>query len=405
MGLSEPLYPLHAVSNGSLFYTVNGENTGSSGAGVRGIASGSGGTAYGVFGYSNAASGTGVYGQAANSSGVTYGVYGTANSANGYGVFGNNGNANGFAGHFNGKLRSTQFAELGSSVAPYGNGGTLRGIWYMASATPESSDGHQLLPPNSFYGYLGTSTRYWYLGYASGWNIVSARESKRDLVRVEEDGLADLVMDDIDRLHPTFYKFKVETDQLEPGKEGKYRPNMHLGLILDEAPDYLKDNTLMAVDLYSVATLAVAGVKHNRAEIQELQRQLGLAGSRKVSDFGSETMSLTEMWVPFAPEFADLLNGAVPVVTVTADEPGVSLSVTKKDARGFKVVTSGTRLGFHFDWIAMARVAGKAAQEPVAASVPVSLRNQLHLPDATRATVELAQQQLQERLEHGANGS
>ena len=390
VGTGSPLYPFHASSNGALFYTVNGENTGNSGAGVRGIASSTSGTTYGVFGYSQASSGTGVYGQATNTSGTTYGVYGTAASANGFGVYGVNTASGGVAGYFAGKLRSTSETNLSTGTSPYGTGGTLRGLWYMGSVATESSDGHQFLPPNANYGFVGTATRYWYLGYASSWNVVSGRELKRNLQRVEGN-LSDFVMDDIGRMKPTFYKFNEETDVVEAGNEAKYRPNLRLGLILDEAPDYLKDNTLSSIDLYSLATLAIAGVQHNQAEIRELQQAMGRGAARQVQDFGTATMSLTEMWIPYAPEFAAQLQGAVPVVTVTASAPGVVLNVVKKDARGFKVVVSGDQLGFSFDWIAMAKVSAPATAAPAAAAaLPPRLADQLHLPEAMKATAAAA---------------
>jgi hypothetical protein len=203
----------------------------------------------------------------------------------------------------------------------------------------------------------------------------------------------DLVMQDIDRIKPSFYKYKNETDELEPGMESKFRPNMHLGVILDETPDYLKDNTLTAVDLYAVATLGIAGVKHNRGEIQAIQKALGMGVRQRIEDFGSASMAQVQVWVPFDAAFAESLNGAgvVPTVTVTPNVPGVSLSVTRKGAEGFQVTATGG-FGFDFDWIAMARVSTQSVASGARETLPNGLLEQLHLPPSALADIEAARQ-------------
>ena len=46
----------------------------------------------------------------------------------------------------------------------------------------------------------------------------------------------------------------------------------------------------------------------------------------------------------------------MPVVTITSNNPNVTLSISQKTSTGFKVVTSKTVSNLSFDWIAMAKV-------------------------------------------------
>ncbi|HJP01512.1 MAG TPA: hypothetical protein QF764_07075, partial [Planctomycetota bacterium] len=224
----------------------------------------------------------------------------------------------------------------------------------------------------------------------------SARETKRNIRPVQE-GLMDLVMEDIDRLQPSLYKYLHELDELVPGRESKFRPNMHLGLILDEAPDYLKDDSLAGVDVYATAALGLAGVKHNRSEIQAIQSALGMGARQRIEDFGSATMTQARVWVAFEPEFALrlALGDAAPTVTVTPNSPGVSLSVTQKSSEGFQVTATGDELGFAFDWIAMARVSAGIATTDVRAEIPSGLLDQLHLPPSAHDDIEAAKEAIE----------
>ena len=196
------------------------------------------------------------------------------------------------------------------------------------------------------WGYVGDADTYWYYVYAQNLIDPSRREIKRNITQVKSN-LSDLVMADIDKMQPSFYKYKNETDVVETGNEAKYRPNMHLGVILDEAPDYIQDNAFSGVDVYAIATLGIAGVKHNRAEIQ-----------KQYNDFGSVSVSANQTRVNFNADYAAKLSAknAIPVVTVTVNKPGVSVYVSEKSSTGFTVVAEGNIAGLNIDWNAIANI-------------------------------------------------
>jgi hypothetical protein len=292
------------------------------------------------------------------------------------------------AGDFLGRVRITDYTDFGT--APGLEGGGYRG--HLRAGAGDLNDGHRLMPPGDWWGLIGTASEAWYQMYGYSFVNMSAREKKRDIQPVE-DSVMDLVMQDIDRIKPSFYKYNNETDALEPGLESKFRPNMHLGVILDETPDYLKDNTLNGVDIYAAATLGIAGVKNNRGEIQAIQKALGMGVRQRIEDFGSAGMTQAQVWVPFDAAFAESLNGTgvVPTVTVTPNVPGVSLSVTRKDAEGFQVTATGG-VGFDFDWIAMARVSTQSVASSDGEPLPDGLLEQLHLPPSALGDIEAARQ-------------
>jgi len=300
-----------------------------------------------------------------------------------------------YAGMFEGRGMFTDHLEFGT--VPYAEGGIFDGI---LRAGHDADDGNRLYPPVDQWGYVGAFGDAWWSFFSYNYYQVSRRETKRDIQPVRED-LMELVMEDIDRLQPSFYKYHVELDELLPGQETKFRPNMHLGLILDEVPDYLKDNTLSGVDVYATAALGLAGVKHNRGEIKAIQSALGMGAKQRIEDFGSAEMTETKVWVSFETEFAVRLSlsETIPTVTVTPNTPGVSLSVTEKTSEGFEVTASGGELGSTFDWIAMARVTTSFKKEDPVRSIDPQLLEQLHLTDRQRALVEEAMRAEKRKME------
>lgn len=256
----------------------------------------------------------------------------------------------------------------GASFGLAGNNRVLIG-WYVGSDP-------LIEPTTDWWGYCGRNTQAWYEGWSYGWYTSSTRDKKKDITPISGNKpLEEYVMNDIDKIQPSFYMYKNEPDNMVAGMENKYRPQMHLGAIVDESPDYIKDQTFSGIDNYGMATLAMAGVKYNRAEIKKLQKT--------VSDFGSSQLNTEELYVDFSEEFANkiALNSTIPVVTITSNNPAVVLSVRKKTNKGFYVVASKSVTGLSFDWIAMAKVANAEATEN---AIPAHLKDQLNVPESTK---------------------
>ncbi len=353
-------YGVYGASDASSGFGVYASNSNATGTGLIAVGNGVGGSYLtsgtgvaatgtdGIFGKGTDAAGTGVIGTGNNGtattlvggsgvagSGTEVGVYGYANSATGAGVLGQNGTTGGWAGDFQGPTK------IGTATSDVHN------FWGKFQAG-SASDFHTIIPQTDWYSYVGTSTLAWYYMYSYNYAAGSRREIKRD-IRPLNDTSYYVIMNDIEKMKPSLYKFKFETDELEYGNEAKYRPNTHIGLIVDEVPDYIQDNTFRAVDIYALSTFALAGVKFNRESIKKLQK--------KISDFGSNKMSGTEMWIDFSDDFSSKLSGNnIPIVTITSNNPNINLSITKKTNKGFKIEASQSVANLSVDWIAMAKV-------------------------------------------------
>jgi hypothetical protein len=302
----------------------------------------------GVFGKSSSATGTGVIGAGNNGSSTTLtggsgvagsgtevGVYGYANSATGAGLLGQNGNTSGWAGDFQGRTK------IGTAVTE------VHDFWGTLKCA-STSDSHIIRPNAGNWSYVGDATYYWYYMYSNNFIDPSQRKLKRDITPVENE-LSELVMNDIEKIIPSFYKYNVETDDFEEGNEYKYRPNLHLGVILDESPDYIQDNAFSGIDIYALATMTLVGVKYNNEEIKKLKST--------ISDFGSMKLVTHEIWVDFSEDFSNQLSeNMLPAITITSNNPLVTISITQKTIKGFKVEVSENQPDLSFDWIAMAKI-------------------------------------------------
>lgn len=234
------------------------------------------------------------------------------------------------------------------------------------------------------WGLLGASGNAWYQAWAYSFNNPSERQLKKDIIPVT-GSVGDLVMADLDKMNPYMYRYNIESDEWTEGREAKYRTGVHMGLILDETPDYIQSNTYTGVDVYAVASLGVAAGKYNREDIKQIKESIGLNDeTMNIQDFGSMQLSGSEMFVAFGSDFAAKLGSVLPVITVTANQPNVTVSVTEKSSRGFKVVSSIPNVTF--DYIAMARVknALEEKKEPIAPEV----MNRIRVSEQSKAMVK-----------------
>ncbi|MFP4663746.1 MAG: hypothetical protein ACLFM1_04910 [Bacteroidales bacterium] len=182
------------------------------------------------------------------------------------------------------------------------------------------------------WGYIGDSDTYWYYVYSQNLIDPSRRELKRDIISVtEREDLASYIMNDIDKMKPSFYKYKNETDQLIQGQETKYRPNQHLGLLVDEAPDYIKDNELSGIDIYALSTLTLLGVQQNRKDIKEIHRE-----KQSYVSSGTGVIRDNKVKIAFDDSFKEKIKeDIIPVVVATPVGKDVNLYIVEISSNGF----------------------------------------------------------------------
>jgi len=264
----------------------------------------------------------------------------------------------------------------------YGPCYTGADVTYHAVSGTYSGYDVLVYPSINATGFVGLGQAWWRM-YSYGYNLASQREKKRSITPIENE-LSDYVMNDIDKLQPYFYKYKEETDAMESGNENRCRPQMHIGLMVDESPDYILDESYKSVELYGVASLAIAGVKHNRNEINKLKEAVALS-SRTVQDFGTVTMNGTELWIPFSDDFKKYVSeGNKPVITLTPNQ-FVQLIVSEKKTEGFRVRASSPVNNLDIDWLAAIKITAPAeANASISKAIPPELQNQLTVPEAEK---------------------
>jgi hypothetical protein len=336
-------------------------NAGNYYAGVQGFNSASNSTAgtypTGVSGYFTGTNiGVGVWGETdANVAvaGTGAGVYGFGNGTKNYG------------GWFYSNSYPGLNVQTGSAAAPtaqivsagtsYINPAML--IMGLSQFDCSSATQHSIIinnlagqptiaPSAGHWGYLGTAAVAWnYLYYFNAVNA-SRRELKRDIHSFDQN-LYSFAMDEIMQLKPSLYKYKDESDELISGQEAKTRYNYHLGLILDEAPDFLQDNAFSGIDIYALSTLNLAGIQYLNNEVENI------TSWAPVSDFGRGVVSATEVRINYSSVITGNEIEGIPVVSITPTSAGAKYYVKTEDKSGFTVVSENGPMSFN--WVADAR--------------------------------------------------
>lgn len=124
--------------------------------------------------------------------------------------------------------------------------------------------------------------------------------------------------------------------------------------------------------------------------MEEIEALKNGHGKRVVEDFGSATMNGETIWVEFEDEFSSkLVNGEIPVVSITANALGAEIAVIEKTSNGFRVRKIGTN-PLSFDWFAKAKIKSiSVAKETGNTSISESVKNQLHLPQSVKDQVKM----------------
>ncbi|HLP49642.1 MAG TPA: hypothetical protein VK154_02100 [Chitinophagales bacterium] len=241
------------------------------------------------------------------------------------------------------------------------------------------SDGHRVVGGGNSttgYGYVGTSGNDWWYVYADNHLNSSVRSKKKDITPLDDNMMA-YVMNDIDKIKPTFYRYKTETEEIVPGFETKYRPNMHLGVVLDESPDYLQDNAFSGIDIYAMGVFALTGVKYQQKQIKELKQQVN---NNMV--VGSSTMSATTLTVQLPVGFCK--SGEVPVVNITPTSANTGFYLSASDSKSFTVTGTSP---FSFNWQAV-RVAGIEEENTAPVALDAKLASSLVVDQSKKDKIQ-----------------
>ncbi|KAF5048451.1 hypothetical protein DSECCO2_449940 [anaerobic digester metagenome] len=272
---------------------------------------------------------------------------------------------------------SSQAFQAASSGASYTNPcGLLVGSVQIdcSSATQHSvifnnlSGDPTVAPSAGQWGYLGTNTVYWYYLYYQNAVAVSRRDLKRDIQPLDSDLYA-YALDEIMKMKPSLYKFKNENDEMVSGLENKTRYNYHLGLILDEAPDFIQDNSFGGIDVYALSTLNLAGIQAVNAKLQEVP----------VTDFGTGAITATEVRINYSAVITGANISGTPIVNITPTSPNAKFYVKSQDLTGFVIVSENGPMTFN--WTVNARKMVSEEQY----NIPASVMSQLKVDESKKS--------------------
>lgn len=243
---------------------------------------------------------------------------------------------------------------------------------------------------NDNWGYVGISGRAWYRMYSYGFTNASKRELKKDIHPVTGK-TRDLVLADLDKITPYFYRYKNETTDWNNGTETKYQANFHLGMLLDESPDYIQDNAFSGIDIYAAATLGIVAAKANMEDIKEIKKVIGMAPSttKDISFFGQIELSVGEAFIPYDESFKNQLNGQKPIVTFSLDQEGTTVYIKEKRTDGLIVKINGEPNQLvNLNYIMMAKVNVQSKENTNETNnLSPEILNGMYVPEANKLKV------------------
>ncbi len=235
---------------------------------------------------------------------------------------------------------------------------------------------HGLLPENDNWDYVGINTRRFWVMYAASGFGTSSLKFKTDVKYLNHAEL-DNVLASVNKIESIRYKWNKSVWEKDNGNfadNGLHQPGEKpdpnqvvrewMGFSAESLPSDCVDETGENFQYGAMIGLLVASTKALTRRTEVLADALNIdlnnlpeggVINKNISDFGTGNLNGKEMWVAFADDFVTQLGGKTPVITVTSDDPEVTLSVKGKTSKGFNLVSlSGKTV--NFDYIAMSKI-------------------------------------------------
>jgi len=186
--------------------------------------------------------------------------------------------------------------------------------------------------------------------YATTYGYLSTRDKKKDIhaFTAEDYESAWAFMDDLEL---NYYRYKDE------GTTKGFSDAVQVGFIAEETPGALTTPGKKGVLYGELSIYNTGALKILKQELKAIEQQLN-----HIKDFGVDAIDGNITRVDFSPEFSAALDGAQPVVTISAmgGNGNANPSVSDIDQTGFYVDKSESG-NVPFSWIAMAKVSKEEA--------------------------------------------
>ena len=258
----------------------------------------------------------------------------------------------GSTGWYNGSYGGGWQMSDGTWVRSYGNksvhinrSGYYAFHPYSANHTPIYS----ISGTNSYWNgqFSGANYSVYAQGYvyASTYGYLSTRDKKKDIHLFDQEDYesAWAFMDDLEL---NYYKYKDE------GTTKGFSDAVQVGFIAEETPGALTTPGKKGVLYGELSIYNTGALKILKQELEAIEEQL-----RNVKDFGVDVITGSRIRIEFSPEFVSAIDGAQPVVTVSAmgGSGSANPSISGIDQTGFYVDKSEDG-DVPFSWIAMGKV-------------------------------------------------
>jgi hypothetical protein len=138
-----------------------------------------------------------------------------------------------------------------------------------------------LVPSSNLYGFVGVSGRAWYQMYAQSFNATSTKDIKANITVLSPDERLNYYQM-VKNLNVCSYNYiKTDTDSLGNIVSQQISPRQSIGLIAEEAPTMITDESGKAISLYEYVSILAVALQEAQRKIEELELMLEQNGIKK----------------------------------------------------------------------------------------------------------------------------
>ncbi len=130
-----------------------------------------------------------------------------------------------------------------------------------------------IVPSTHFYGFLGTDTRAWWRGYANSFISLSSKKWKTNITPLNSNEREELYKNFLDLNVVTYNPVREITDT-SGNKTGEQLMPQTFGLISEESPSAIVDESGNGIKLYEYISLLTVALQESNKRIDELEAKL-----------------------------------------------------------------------------------------------------------------------------------
>jgi len=127
-----------------------------------------------------------------------------------------------------------------------------------------------IVPSTHFYGFLGTDTRAWWRGYANSFVSLSSKKYKTNISSLTDQERTDMYQSFLNLDVMSYNPIREQTDTMNNVVGQEIMPKT-FGLIAEDAPRLIVDETGNGIQLYEYISLLTIALQESNKRIDELE--------------------------------------------------------------------------------------------------------------------------------------